>query len=240
MAIENKLTLKSYFLKGQLPKEENYASLIDSMLNKVDDGISKSKEDGLVLSPVGGSTKLMSFFKNVDDKSAIWNMAIHKQNGDLCFQNFKNEKILTFTTDGMIGIGTSSPVSTLEVSGSFSCGTRIGNLHQGKIPGDGKWYPIVKGLSGCHLFELVAGIGKKKAGRYALIHAIAISTFGKSNTKIQVKQAYYGSRSNKIEVRWTGTTFNYALELRTKSNYEDNTLVSYHISSLWKDSFMDF
>ena len=46
----NRDSLKSVFTNGSRPNENNFGSLIDSMVNKVDDGISKNLKDGLILS----------------------------------------------------------------------------------------------------------------------------------------------------------------------------------------------
>ena len=51
--LDNRETLKNYFKNGARPSEENFGSLIDSMINKADDGISKNLTDGLLLAPEG-------------------------------------------------------------------------------------------------------------------------------------------------------------------------------------------
>ena len=57
---------------------------------------------------------------------------------------------------------------------------------KGTIPADGIWHNVFENaLSGIHAYEIIAlAKGKPKEGRYCLLHAIAISTFGKSNPKI--------------------------------------------------------
>ena len=44
-------TLKSYFQKGDVPTEEQFAELIDSVPNIVDDGEAVRTEDGWALYP---------------------------------------------------------------------------------------------------------------------------------------------------------------------------------------------
>lgn len=239
MALLDRNTLKGYFNKGKLPSQENFHDLIESSVNKLDDGLSKSVDEGLMLSPVGDENKLVSFFRNIEDRSPIWSIATDKKEGTLQFQDRNGEAIVTFSQDKNVGINTEDPAYTLEVNGTVGSKQRIGTLHQGNISADGKWYPIIENLNGCHAFEIVAGVGKKKTGKYALLIANAISTFGKSNQIIEKTQAYYGSRGNKIELRWKGDTYNFQLEMRSKGNYEGNTVVNFHVSSLWNDQFMD-
>ncbi|HEY8402140.1 MAG TPA: adhesin, partial [Cytophagaceae bacterium] len=149
------------------------------------------------------------------------------------------DSILTLTNSGKVGINNNNPEFELDVKGAVAMSGRIGNAYQGKVLADGKWHPILTDLNGCHAFEIVAGIGKKKTGRYALIHAFALSTFGKSKSKIDIRQAYYGVRSNRIELKWTGTTYSYNLEMRTRNTYDGEFYIQYYISKLWFDQFMD-
>jgi len=239
MSLQNRDTLKSFFRKGRMPTENHFNDLIDSVINKVDDGMSKSSDDGLMLSPLGPSKKLLSFFKSIEDKSPAWSMDINESDGNLNINNHLGDTIMALNNSGKIAINGSDPTYELDVNGVVGMKARIGSKYQGKVLADGQWHEVLTGLNGCHALEIVAGVGKKKAGRYALAHAIAISTYGKSKNKIQLNQAYYGVSSNKIEIRWTGTTYDFNLEMRTKSNYEGDYYVRYFISDLWLDHFMD-
>ncbi|MEM9982623.1 MAG: adhesin [Bacteroidota bacterium] len=239
MSIQNRDSLKNYFRKGQIPSERHFKDLIDSMINKVDDGMSKTLDDGLVLSPIGSSKKLISFYKSIEDKNPAWSFQIDSGDASLDINNHLGDAIMSFKSDGKIGISTRQPRYELDVNGTFATKNRMGTFHQGKIFADGKWHPVLEGLNGCYGLEVVAGIGKKKTGKYALIHAFTFSTFGKSKNKIKVNQAYYGVRCNKIELRWTGNTYNYNLEMRTRCSYGGNYFVKYHITNLWLDHFMD-
>lgn len=239
MSLQNRNSLKTFFKKGQLPSEANFFDLIDSMINKVDDGMSKTMDDGLMLSPIGGSQKLISFYKSIEEKSPAWSLDINQGDGNLNFNNHVGDSVLTLTNSGKVGINNNNPSTELDVKGSVTMSGRLGNAYQGKVLADGKWHQILTDLNGCHAFEVVAGIGKKKTGRYALIHAHALSAFGKSKNKINITQAYYGVRSNRIELRWTGTTYSYNLEMRTRNTYDGEFYIQYFISKLWFDHFMD-
>lgn len=239
MSLQNRNSLKTYFKKGQLPSETSFTDLIDSMINKVDDGMSKTMEEGLMLSPIGGSPRLLSFYKRIEEKSPAWSIEINQGNGNLNFNNHVGDSVLTITNSGRVGINNPDPSAELDVNGSIGMGGRIGTGYKGKVLADGKWHTVIEDLNGCHAFEIVAGVGKKKTGRYALIHAIALSTFGKSKNKIDLRQAYYGVRSNRIELRWTGTTYSYNLEMRTRNTYDGDFYIQYFISKLWYDTFMD-
>jgi hypothetical protein len=239
MPIQNRSTLKGFFRKGQMPSEGHFNDLIDSMINKVDDGMSKTMDDGLMLSPIGSSRKLMSFYKSIEEKNPAWSLEINSSDATLNLNNQVGDTVLSIKNDGKVGVNKNNPQHELDVEGVVAMKGRIGTLHTGKIPADGKWHPVLKELNGCHLLEIVAGTGKKKTGKYALLHAFASSTFGKSKSKIDIRQSFYGSRSNMIQIRWTGTTYNFSLEMRTRGNYESGFFVKYHMSELWFDHFMD-
>lgn len=244
MPLQNRDTLKGYFKKGQMPSEGHFNDLIDSMVSKVDDGLSKTIDEGLTLSPIGASRKLISFYKSIEDKNPAWSYDIESGNGTLNLNNFRGKNVLSLTQDGRVGVSTPSPNYELDVNGLVGMKGRMGTYTQGKVPGNGKWQTILPELNGCHAFEVVAGIGKPRTGKYSLIHAIAISTFGKSRNKIKVVQGYYGVRCNKLQLRWTGETYSFNLELRTRCKYMSDEMkeecnIQYYISSLWNDHFME-
>jgi hypothetical protein len=213
--------------------------LIDSMINKVDDGMSKNIDDGLTLSPIGTSKKLMSFFKSIEDKNPAWSIEIDSGNANLDINNHLGDSIVTLKNDGKVGINNRNPQFTLDVNGTAGLKGRIGTHQQGKVLADGKWHKIMEGLNGCYAFEIIAGVGKKRTGKYALIHAIALSTFGRSSNRIQINQAYYGTRCNKIDLRWTGDTYNLNLEMRTRCSYDGEYYIQYNVSELWTDPTME-
>ena len=76
MNLKNRETLKEFFSKGKMPAQGNFEALIDSMVNRIDDGFSKDMENGLMLSPEGSSKSLIGFFRSIEQKSAAWTMAI--------------------------------------------------------------------------------------------------------------------------------------------------------------------
>ncbi|WP_299625647.1 hypothetical protein [uncultured Tenacibaculum sp.] len=235
----NRQSLKVLFAAGARPKESNFFSLIDAMVNKVDDGISKTEEDGLILSPEGKeSNRVMSFYQNVEDELPQWSIGLDQQEDkslSIAAPVTKTEEtpVITFQKSGEVGVGTKKPRTTLEVDGVLGTNTRIGTYKIGTVPADGEWHNIVTDLDGCMAFEIMAQVGKEKTGRYALLHAHALSTFGRSRHKIRKTQAHYGWFWNKIAIRFTGSTYNYALQLKTKSNYGKDIDIKYHITKLW-------
>jgi len=238
----NRESLRKMFEDGSRPNEQNFGSLIDSMVNKVDDGISKNIKNGLILSPIGKeSNRLISFYKNVQDmqnNAPKWSVELmNNETQGLGFvepiSKSQNETRLFFQKGGNVGVNTVTPKTTLEVSGILGASSRIGTYKMDTIAADGKWHSIITDLDGCSAFEIVAQVGKEKHGKYALLHGHALSTFGKSRSRIKCIQAHYGWWWNKLSLRWHGSTYDYALQLRTRSNYGSNEEIKFYITKLW-------
>lgn len=151
-----------------------------------------------------------------------------------------DEPAVFFEKDGNVGIGTPSPHQKLDVEGFIASMGRVGTFPGSgeEILADGKWQTLIKDLSGCEAFEIMAYAGVEGKGKYALLHAIAISTFGNSHSKISKTSAHYGFWRNKITLRWTRETKNFSLQIKTKSHFGEGVKIHFKISKLWDKSFM--
>lgn len=253
----NRESLKSLFTKGKFPSENHFAHLIDSSVNKVEDGFGKSPEDGLQLSPQGKRTQLISVYETLDRPHPDWQINLEKEGGEkgLSFDqvtiNEENEVTtesrLFLGENGNVGVHTSKPWAPFEVNGTAGFKTRVGTYRYGYVPGDGQWNKILCGLTGVQAFEVVARIdGIKNRGKYAITHAIALSAFGGKLSRKRIKQtrAYYGWYWNRIELRWTGDIYDYNLEVRTNQPYGNDEYgnlipIKYHITKLWDDQLFN-
>ena len=235
MAIVNRGELKKAFEKGAIPSQEDFENLVDSMFHKQDDGLI-SQEEGLKLSPKGSARKLITFFNNLSDFKPQWGIEQYPKNSSefgLNIVDQRGESQLFLQAGGNLGIGTLNPTAKLDVNGNIHMQGRRGTYAAGEVPGDGQWHNITPKLNECHAFEVMAKIGKPGRGLYSMVHALALSTFGRSRNRISKTEAHYGSFRNRIELRWTGGTFNYYLQIRTRRNYGDESMIKYYITNLW-------
>jgi hypothetical protein len=242
MALINRQTLKNYFKKGGVATEKNFSDLIDSSMNSVDDGISKTSDDGLRLSPQKENSKLLSFFKKNNQEGANYSFNLDTNNTEgLSINNDDNSSIIKFNKEGNVGINTDNPNYHLEVNGTLGIKTRVGLFKTGKAPADGNWHYIISDLDGINAFEVIAkAAGKPGKGYYSIAHAIALSTFGgkSSRNKIKMTSAYYEKYFRKISFRWVGEMNSYGLQIRTRTNYgicsetKENFSIKYNIMSL--------
>lgn len=253
MATQNRKTLKEYFRTGNLPTEESFADLIDSMVNIRNDGINRSHENGFCIVSTGNNDRLMSFFKEDDERNPVWAIELNNSENYLCIKKESTGEVdndnnfIVITPSCNIGIKKKLPSCELDVNGTIRSSGRLGSYKckNGKplsFPADGEWHVLIDNLNGCNAFEIVAGVGKKRTGKYALMHAVALNIFGNGG-KINYTQSYYLERNDSIRLKWAGNKKGYKLLVRTMSDYgevEKKTVtVKCTITKLWFDEFMD-
>ena len=269
MAKRNRSTLKNYFRQGTMPSAEHFSDLIDSCVNQVEEGFIKPPATGLQLKALD-QEHILSFYQQNHPNLPIWHVGFAPQETNL--QIFSNPKAnlaedsdpftqtdrepainLSMTAQGHVGINTATPRQTLDVNGTIAAHGRMGTqLLDSPIPADGQWHDITPELEGCHMFEVVAGIGIQHSGRYALAHALAINTCAPNKhwwqwhdkNPINVTQAHFHSAADKIKFRWRqdnheGTVRPYVLQMCTNTSFGENQTIQYHITRLWNDPFME-
>lgn len=264
MTKRNRRTLAEYFANGRLPRQEAFSDLIDSMVNLVDDGFEKTPRDGMKIAQLENGSKLISFYDEITVKSPVWSISFSipeygggKSGKNLSFgygaHNAAGMTLAAVTAEdgaddpaetARVGINNSNPKHALDVNGVVASDGRIGREGgtEHKVRADGEWHPVITGLDGCHAFEIMAGVGKPRSGKYALLHAYALSVFNSRKSSITYHQAHFLSRCDRIDLRWTGSAHNYSLEMRTRCSYEEGAsekiYVRYYLTRLWFDPFM--
>jgi len=266
MPRRNRKTLKNYFGMGALPTQSHLEDLVDSTLNIIEDGFSRSAANGVEISLVGEQSRLLSFFREAQLDHPDWAITCEAQSGNLNFVHAGSQhsqdastqsqdaetQVLTLTDEGRVGINAPNPEFDLDVNGTVRSIGRFGQ--SGFVPADGQWHAVTAKLDGCHALEIVAGVGLagKKKGRYALLHAVAMNAFNPTgwlfnflNAKknIRCTHAWYLSRADRMKLRWvkadSALSHAYRLELKTARSYGDGTKVQYSIIELWPDWFME-
>ena len=182
MAMKDRNTLKEQFKKGSMPSEGAFENLIDSMVNKIDDGFSKNQK-------------------------------------------------------GSIG---SDPNCESDENGKHKPGNKNESYYiEDTVQANGKWHVIIPKLNYCQAFEIVARTGIKNTGKHAVLHAIAVSAFGNSNSSIRKTRAWFDFwKPVVLQLRWSGSTHDYQLELRCKQNLGRNVLIKFFVRQLWSDEKM--
>lgn len=248
MALLTRSTLKNLFKRGNVPTEVNFADLIDSTVNKVDDGFAQSSTEGWMLATQGPDQKLLSFYESIRDPNSMFNVSLNpsRHSKGLSFNDENNDSVLFLRDNGNIGINTTLPRYKLEVKGMVAMEGRVGIYKTGEIPADGRWHTILDELEGMKAFEIFARAeGRKGRGRYAMTHAVALGLYGKG--RIEAIKASYGWFFQKIKFRWKGSIDSYRLEMCTAGNYgftdtnnRNQAVVRYYIAKLWDDAMLPY
>jgi hypothetical protein len=213
MAKKNRSTLKRYFREGALPSEDHFDDLIDSTLNTIDEGFDKTPDNGFEISLIGDHQRLISFFKSGATQDAVWSIDYQDEDGRLLIKKPSAAEdeppAMTFDDDGNVGVNNINPEHALDVGGVIVAQGRLGANPDNRktVAADGKWHNVSGPLRGCHAIEVMAGVGSKGTGRYALMRAVAINTFNPGGwlfnflnlkKRIRYQQSYYLARGNRI------------------------------------------
>jgi hypothetical protein len=253
MAKKNRSTLKRYFREGALPSEDHFDDLIDSTLNTIDEGFDKSPENGFEISLIGDHQRLISFFQSGAAKDAVWTIDYQGEQDRLLIRKPSSDEAatpaMTLSGDGQLGVNNIDPEHTLDVGGVVAAEGRIGaNPDKRKtVRADGEWHDISGPLRGCHAIEVMAGVGSKGTGKYALMQAVAINTFNPRGwlfnflnlkKRIKYQQSYYLARGNRIKLRWHNQGEQYYLQMRTACDYGGGVKIRFYLTRLWFDEDM--
>ncbi|HMC98538.1 MAG TPA: hypothetical protein VKH37_00245, partial [Ferruginibacter sp.] len=203
--------LEEKFKDGTIPKEADFKSLINSMINKQDDGFSKDENNGFEIKITKPkSKKFISLYKDLNSPEVFF--SIEKDDhgtalilnplgdddeadmiGNESIEDSALHKSFYFDTEGKLGIGKMpEDHMKLEVEGFVGMRGRVGTYKIGVAEANGRWQPIIEGLSNCKAFEVVARAGKVNTGKFALLHATALATFGPKKSRIRKSSAHYG------------------------------------------------
>jgi hypothetical protein len=245
--------LKKFFRNGEIPSENHFCTLIDSMINKQDDGFSRDEENGMIISSTVETGRFLTLFKNIDDLDPFFILEKDDKEdpalrlspaagkrpipADDHQKNGVDEKSIFFHATGNVGLGKRSDERyKLDVKGFAAMESRVGTYKQGHVPANGQWQTIVANLDNCQAFEVVARTGIKDSGRFAIVHALALSTYGKSSSRIRRTAAHYGFFWNRLRLRWkSNKTHDYELQIKTGRNYGEGVQIYYQITRLWDD-----
>src|SRR5262249_228250 len=76
---KSRVVVKSYCVKNAIPTEEQFAQLIDSVLNERDDGLVKIAGDPLAVEAAGDDTsfkKALNFYTKLSDSDPAWTLSL--------------------------------------------------------------------------------------------------------------------------------------------------------------------
>jgi len=165
---KSRAALKSYFVKNAIPTEQQFAQVMDSMLNQRDDGLVKPAGNPLSIEATGDASsfkKALSFYNSLADADPAWTVSLRPRATPADPQTGRaglsiddaagNSRLAIDASNGRVGIGTVAPAEALDVNGRI----KAGSLAMGPWPANPGGYGFVG----------VTTVDQKQAGNYSLL-----------------------------------------------------------------------
>ena len=206
-------TLKSYFQKGDVPTEEQFAELIDSVPNIVDDGEAVRTEDGWALYPRKGGKMGVSLHEAAGEPAA-WKLTLTSDKG-LAIKNEAGEALLELKQDKNIVLHASVQQ---EGGGDEPEPDPQDYL---VIEADKKWATLkeitdIKESS--RVYTVMALYRDREFGICKLTRAIAIC-LNNVEQWVESPRKHWWGWSGYIRLRWQADRDKTYLQIRSTSNY---------------------
>lgn len=136
MATKSRADLKLYFVKNAIPTEGNYADLIDSQLNRSDDGVFKLTGEPLsVIAADADERRALQLYGDYPAASPDWmiSLAPRQDPGDPATGRAGlgvtggagGPRLFIDQATGGVGIGTNDPQAALDVAGTARIGAML-------------------------------------------------------------------------------------------------------------------
>lgn len=233
-------TLKSYFKKGRIPTEEQFAALIDSLHNIREDGLLKvTATDGLVLSPSGGGKVVATVYAETPASPAaapLWRVAVG-DDGVLEIRNSRGMVILMLGQDG-----------SATVPGSLKAGRCLSGGDGGTSPedngmfhvdADGHWHDLPveyadnhRSSDGCRVYRVCACWHHSRSGKISVCEAVASHSDG-SHSRIRSARKHWWGWSGKIKLRWQMHDGHLYLQMRSRWTRHGAEPIACRIETVW-------
>jgi hypothetical protein len=249
-------SLRSQFADGELPTQEQFGNLIDSMLHMDDEGFRKSLTHGLHVCTRARSDALITFFRGDEGDTPKWGMRFADAGGQLGLHpsgangDPAPPLVSMQAAPRRVGIDTERPLHTLHVNGVFGTPARVGTreLPAGEpMLANGSWSRLTKATPDFLVLEVVAEATLPDSDRHALLYAVVLNAKNprlrwfdhllNRRKRIRAQHAWYSRRCDRLELRWMPEADgrHYHLAVRTRCDYGggDKARIRAHVTELW-------
>ena len=136
--------LKSYFVRKAVPKEGNFADLIEASLNQKDDGLAKPKDEALSIDVSRNSDKRMAlrFYETFEDTTPAWTLNLPGDTGKLGFaltDRSSNTRLFINGANGNVSLSGGLAISgaDLQINNASRRGSALGDARRALVHDNG-------------------------------------------------------------------------------------------------------
>lgn len=234
---EHRERLKSYFRKGCVPTEEQFASLIDSVSNLAEEGrVTATAADGLRLFPAEERGAVAAFYAEEpgpEGAAPLWRLRLGAE-GSLSLCDGAGEAVLTVDREKRVVV-----TGTLLASHLLTGGEEQPEPEGLKIEADGRWHdlPVESAAGrepeGCRVYRITACWRNRRSGRYALCEVLA-SHSGAERCRVQSSCRHWWGWSGRIAVDWQRLRGRLYLRIRSRGTSRGSEFIRCRIETLWE------
>lgn len=212
MERRDRKTLKSYFQRGDVPTEEQFAELIDSVPNIVEDGQAVCTEKGWAFHPKAGG-KMCVTLHEAEGKPAVWTLELTPDKG-LAIANGAGETLLELKQEKKIILH----ASVEQEEG----GTEPVPAPQDyrEVKADKRWTDLVEIADmkeGSRVYTVIALYRDKDLGVCKLTRATAIC-LNSVEQRVESLRRHWWGWSGRIRLRWQEKDGKTCLQIRSTRN----------------------
>lgn len=220
---QSRSILKEYFKTKKIPTEAQFAELIDSVPNIVEDGCVRSKNNGLILSPKGGNNTLLEIYS--EELETDFAYTVKEPCWSLVLDDDKN-------------------IQLLDAEGTvvFSSATKKQSDLQGKklkIPADKRWHTLQ--IDDSEIGQRMSARAYRIVGFYKHPHTkhykfteVNISHCNGRKLTMESPSKQWGIWFSKILFRWVIVNREICLQARSRRKKSQGNELMFHVSKLWE------
>lgn len=208
---KDRKTLKEYFQSGKVPTEGQFAELIDSTHNIIEDGPVRFGDKGWMICPIKGKEPGIGFYSKEncnETEPPIW-LLTATPDGNLLLKNKQEETMLSVSQDMTFTLFNQLTVKGNVTANSFKDASGIwpGQTLSMEIPADRKWYnlPIEAAAGecrpGCRVYRIWACYQNIFSEDYQMTEAL-VQHCNYGNKTIKSSRKHWWGWSGKIRMRW--------------------------------------
>lgn len=221
----NRSVLKSYFQKGDVPTEQQFAELIDSVSNIVEDGQVTRTPSGWAFFPGQAGHLDIGLYTEeplTEVDIPAWTLAVTPEK-KLTVRNANGEAVMEALQDKSIVLYGSLKVEDEITATAYRTTGGGGITPSGEgyltVPADKQWHDLPIDVSregfGCRVYSVYASFREQGTGLCQLTRATAL-WLNFMQQRIESPQKHWWGWTGSVRFRWQMREKNIYLQIRTK------------------------